>query len=88
MLEVVSDAEVYGRMVHAARILSGLDQAAFGRVAGGLAGATISNAERGSSISPETKTAIEKAIRKRGIVCKHDGTNEMVMLSFRYEDVD
>ena len=62
----LSEDVAYGRYIHAARVLAGLDQNALGALAG-VSGSTISNIENGRKANASTKKAVRSALYKKGV---------------------
>jgi transcriptional regulator with XRE-family HTH domain len=62
----MSEQQAQGRLLHAARILAGLDQQGLAVVAGVSAG-TISNIEQGKKSTDDSIRAVKKALRQKGV---------------------
>jgi transcriptional regulator with XRE-family HTH domain len=83
----MSTTEALGRMLEAARILAGLDQAELGQMAG-VSGSTVSNVERGNDARPETVKSIRSALRKNGVSLSLDGRNGLAFVAISFAEPD
>ena len=83
----LSQNEVRGRMIAAARMLSGFDQAKLGKAAG-VTASTVSNVENGHDVRDDTYKSIRKALRENGVSVTFDKTNGLVAVSLVFEEPD
>ena len=81
----ITETEAYGRMIAAARSLTGLQQQELGRIAK-VSGATISNCETGKNY-PQTATrrALRSTLKELGVTCTFDGDNGNVALTTHFD---
>jgi transcriptional regulator with XRE-family HTH domain len=77
--------EATGRMIAAARMLAGWDQATLGSEAG-CSASTVSNVERGSETRDETLKSIRRALRNRGVSMSIDKTNGQILLALIFSE--
>jgi len=84
---MLEQSEAYGRMIAAGRMLAGLDQAELGKLAG-VAGATISNVERGNDARDDTRKAVRKALRDLGICLTWDSKNGIMAVTVAFDQPD
>jgi transcriptional regulator with XRE-family HTH domain len=83
----ISQAEAYGRMIAAGRMLAGLDQSQLAAIAG-VSPATVSNVERGHDARDDTRRAIRKALRKSGVMVSWDTANGLAVAAITFEEPD
>lgn len=86
---VLSDAEANGRLIAAARVLAGIDQATLAD-ASGVSASTISNVERGRN-EPRRVTiqSIRRTLSERyGISLSIDNVNHRISVATYFEPGD
>lgn len=72
-----------GRLIQAGRVLAGFDQNELATRAG-VSGSTVSNAERGRTVTEENIKAIRRALRQAGVNLTFG--NDMAIASIAFVD--
>ena len=81
----LSSTAALGRVLEAARIMAGLDQAALGKEAG-VAGSTVSNVENGHDARDETVKTIRRTLRKKGVSITFDTQNGLASVAIVFTE--
>jgi len=77
----ISENEALGRHLHAARILTGLDQTGLAAIAG-VSPSTVSNIEQGKKSTPDSIKAVRRALRGKGVNCLFGNNQAVVSICF------
>lgn len=83
----ISDSIAFGRLIAAARILSGLDQTELA-IQAGISAGTVSNIERGRDVKEDNEKKIRRALAKRGILIAYSSSIGAGSISFYFEHIN